>query len=144
MALSSTIGAEMTAPKVWPALALLVISCTAISLAVLIRKAKKTATSAPKKRGCQHPGRLSFVTINPKHQHEVDGNRQCGRHDSDQRGDEPGLHADQERTMRPSRRATRTAIMPAITLMTVFAPEDLEGRGRTKAFGVRGSFIMVN
>jgi len=32
----------------------------------------------------------------------------------------------------------------ATILMTVFAPEDLAGRGRTKAFGVRGSLIMAN
>src|SRR5258705_11801104 len=49
-----------------------------------------------------------------------------------------------KRTMRPSRRATRTAITPETILMTVFAPEDLAGRGRTKAFGVRGSLIMAN
>src|SRR6185295_5313798 len=44
----------------------------------------------------------------------------------------------------PNRRATRTAMTPATILMTVFAPEDLGGRGRTKAFGVRGSLIIAN
>jgi len=53
---------------------------TSTSLAVFNQgKAKRTRPRAPPKRTrLPTSSRLSFVTINPKHQHEVDGNRQCG------------------------------------------------------------------
>ena len=50
LALSSTIGAEITAPKFSPTRTLLVAAVTINSLAVFKRKAIKTATSAPQKK----------------------------------------------------------------------------------------------
>src|SRR6476659_6380594 len=54
-------------------------------------------TTAPKECRREHPGWFSFVTINPKDQHEIDWNRECGRHHSDEQRNQPGLNSDQEK-----------------------------------------------
>src|SRR5438552_4991092 len=78
--LSSTIGAEITAPKASPTCALCVATAAMIDKLVLKIKATKTATTAPQKKAGQHPKRLSFIAIDPKQQHNVNWHRQ-GRAD---------------------------------------------------------------